>query len=162
MNFDFNSDRYCDLPNADLSSYVTLCTAVCAGSVTLNPRERLESNWNENLMLCCWRFSYWCGQSFHSTAIWHRVAVVYIPKYYSAWRHVQEAWSFKNFISLDLTSKLIHNLCSNKIDRGLCGHTVYNLVRCESVITEMGSAIHQRFAVNVIVLNLVLVYIFQL
>jgi hypothetical protein len=47
--------------------------------------------------------------------------VVYIPKYYSAWCHLQEDWSFQTFMSLDLTSKLIHNLCSNNIDRGFVG-----------------------------------------
>jgi len=35
-------------------------TSPCAGSVTLNPREKLESNGNGNLILWCWRFSYWC------------------------------------------------------------------------------------------------------
>ena len=50
---------------------------------------------------------------------------MYIPKYYSVWHNVQEDWVFKNFISLDLTNKLIHNLFSSKLDSGLCGHTVY-------------------------------------
>jgi hypothetical protein len=69
--------------------------------------------------------------------------VVCTPKYYSAWRHMQEEWSFQNFMSLDLTSKLIHNLCSDKLDRGLCGHTVYSFVgtlyitlACENVSLE--------------------------
>jgi len=59
---------------------------------------------------------------------------------------MQEEWNFQNFISLGLTNKLIHNLCSNKLDRGLCGHTVYNLGRWECIIEETLSVIHQRFA----------------
>jgi len=59
---------------------------------------------------------------------------------------MQEDRSFPNFMNLDITSKLIHNLFSNKLDRGLCGHTVYNLSKWECVIKETGSVIHQRFA----------------
>jgi len=49
-------------------------------------------------------------------------------------------------MSLGLTSKLIHNICGSKLDRGLCGHTVYNLGRWEYIITGTGSVTHQRFA----------------
>jgi len=33
----------------------------------------LSGNINENLVLWCWRFSYWCCQSFQSCAVWHHV-----------------------------------------------------------------------------------------
>jgi hypothetical protein len=46
---------------------------LCAVSVTLNRREKLESNLNGNLMLWCWRLSYWCCKSFQCAAIWHHV-----------------------------------------------------------------------------------------
>ena len=59
--------------NTNLSSWMTLYTVMCAGIVTLNPREKLESN----LMLCCWRLSYWCCQSFQSPGIWHHVRCVH-------------------------------------------------------------------------------------
>jgi len=48
MNFVSNNDQYCELPNTDLSSYITLYTGLCAGSVSLNPTEKLGSNWNAN------------------------------------------------------------------------------------------------------------------